>query len=81
MDSKNLFWPTKKIKVRVSYSYGTLIVNSYRPNKNEVILRGQTISLRYCQPLKHLIYFAKGFGSFPTGNVGSIGQRATKVVI
>ena len=81
MDSKKIILDNKKIKVRVSYSYGTLIVNSYRPNENEVILRGQTISLRYCQPLKLLIYIARGFGSFPTGNVGSIGQRAAKVDI
>ena len=51
-----------------------------KPYKNEVILRGQKISLKCCQPLKLVMYIGRGFRSFHTGNMGSVGQRAAKLL-
>ena len=50
-----------------------------KPYVNWVTLREQNQSLKCCQPLELLIYFGKGFRSFATGNIGSVGQRAAKV--
>ena len=46
--------------------------------QTEVILRGQNIPLKCCQPLELLIYIRKGLRSFHTDNLGSVGQRAVK---
>ena len=45
----------------------------------EVISRGQKMSLKCYQPLEILTYVEKGVRSFHTGNLGAVGQRATKL--
>ena len=40
----------------------------------------QNLSLKWCQPLKFLKYFEKGSRSFHTGNIGSVDQRAAKLL-
>ena len=52
----------------------------HKPYVNEVILRGQNLSLKCYQSLELLMYIEKGFRSFHTGNVGSAGQRASKLL-
>ena len=42
-----------------------------KPYVNEVILRGQNLSLKCYQPLEHLKYIEKRFKSFHNGNIGS----------
>ena len=37
-------------------------------------------SLKYCQPLELFMYFGKGFRSFHAANIGSLGQRAVKLL-
>ena len=51
-----------------------------KPHENEVTLREQNVSLKFCQPLELLIYFGKGFRSFHTSNIGLVGQRAAKLL-
>ena len=52
----------------------------YKSNVNEVILRGQNLSLKCCQSLKLLIYKGKRFESFHKCNIRSVGQRASKLL-
>ena len=47
---------------------------------NEVILRGQNLSLKLCKPLKLSISIERVFRSFHTGNKGSLGQTILLVV-
>ena len=56
----------------------TNLVNKHY--KNEVTLREQNLLLKCCKPLEMLIYFEEGFRSFHTFNIGSIGQRAAKLL-
>ena len=51
-----------------------------KPYVNEVTLRGQNICLKCYQPLEIMLYLEKGFISFHTGNIGSVGQRAAKLL-
>ena len=51
-----------------------------KPYENELTLRGQNICLKCYQPLKLMLYFGKGLRSFHTGNIGSVGQRASKLL-
>ena len=51
-----------------------------KPHENEVTLREQNVSLKFCQPLELLIYFGKGFRSFQKANTGSFGQRTAKLL-
>ena len=48
--------------------------------ENEVILRGQNISLECCQPLELLTHFRNGIRSLHIFYVGSLGQRAAKLL-
>ena len=50
-----------------------------KPYVNEVTLREQNLSLKYCQPLKLFIHLWKGFRSFLAVNIGYLGQRAAKL--
>ena len=50
-----------------------------KPYENEVILRGQKIPSKYCQPLE-LYYIGGGLRFFHTLNIGSLGQRASKLL-
>ena len=50
------------------------------PCENEVTFRGQNICLKCYQSLELLLYFGKGFRSFNAGNIGSVGQRASKLL-
>ena len=50
-----------------------------KPYVNGVTLRGQKQTLECCQPLNLLTYFEKGFRSFNTSNMRSVGQRAAKL--
>ena len=50
------------------------------PYVNRVNLREQNLSLKCCNSLEILIYFGKGFRSFHTVNMGSVGQRAVKLL-
>ena len=50
------------------------------PYEIEVILKEKNLYLICCQPLELLIYFEKEFGSFHTGNVGSVNQRAAELL-
>ena len=52
----------------------------YKPYLNEVILRGQNLPLKCCQPLKLLTYFEKVVRSFHKGNMKCVGQRAAKLL-
>ena len=51
-----------------------------KPFVNEVIFRGQNLPLKCCQPLELLIHFKEGFRSFHTSNLGSVSQRAAKLL-
>ena len=51
-----------------------------KPYENEVTLRGKNIPLKCCQPHELLMYIERGLRSFHTGNIGSVGQRATKLL-
>ena len=51
-----------------------------KPYENEVTLRGQNIILKCYQALELRLYFGKGFRSFYTGNIGSVGQKASKLL-
>ena len=51
----------------------------HKPYGNEVTLRGQNICQKYYQPLEFMLHFKKGFRSFNTENLGSVGQRASKL--
>ena len=51
-----------------------------KPCENEVILRGQNIPLKFCQPLELLKYTEKVLRSFHAIDIGSVGQRATKLL-
>ena len=51
-----------------------------KPYENEVFLREQKLPLKCCQHLKMLTYFGKGFRPFHTSNIGSVGQRITKLL-
>ena len=46
----------------------------------EVILRRQNIPLKCCQRLELLMYIGKGFRSFNSENLESVGQRALKLL-
>ena len=50
-----------------------------KPNVNEVISRGQNLSLKCCQPLELLAYFERGIIYFFTDNVESVGVKAAKL--
>ena len=43
-------------------------------------MRGQNICLKCYQSLELLLYFGKGFRFFHKGNIGSVGQRASKLL-
>ena len=45
-----------------------------QPYENEVILRGQNISLKCYQPLELLTHFREGIRSLHTSNIGSVGS-------
>ena len=47
---------------------------------NEVTFRGQNICLKCYQSLELLLYFGKGFRFFHKGNIGSVGQGASKLL-
>ena len=51
-----------------------------KPYENEVTLRGQNIRLKCYQPLELMLYFGKGLKSFHRVNLGSVGQRASKLL-
>ena len=51
-----------------------------KPYENEVIFRGQNMSLKCCQDLKLLMYIEKRSRSFHTLYVGSAGQRTAKLL-
>ena len=51
-----------------------------KPYVNEVISRGQNLSLKDCQPFKFTSYIERGFGSFHAVDVKYIGQRAAKLL-
>ena len=51
-----------------------------KPYVNEVILRGQNLTLKCCQPLKLWTYFEKKVRSFHTDNVKCVGQKAAKLL-
>ena len=40
----------------------------------------QNLSLKWCQPLECLTYIERGIRSVHTGNIGSVGQRAAKLL-
>ena len=44
-----------------------------KPYVNEVILRRKILSLECCQPLELFRYIKRGFRSFHTGNISSVG--------
>ena len=68
----------KKIQIQSwTFAYMQLIDKSF---ENEVTLRGQNISLKCYQPLELMLYFGEGFRSIHTGNIGSVGQRASKLL-
>ena len=52
----------------------------HKPYINEFILTGQNLPLKCCQTLDLLIHFEEGFMSFHTLNIGSVGQRAAKLL-
>ena len=43
-------------------------------------MREQDLPLKCYQPLELISYFGKGFRSFHTGNIGSVDQRAAKLL-
>ena len=43
-------------------------------------MRGQNLLLKWCQSLELLMYVGKGLRSFHTGSIGSVGQRAAKLL-
>ena len=43
-------------------------------------LRRQNLLLKCCQSLELFIYIGKRFRSFHTGNIGSVGQKAAKLL-
>ena len=51
-----------------------------QPYENEVILGGQNISLKCYLPLDLLTHFRKGIRSLHTFDIGSLGQRAAKLL-
>ena len=51
-----------------------------RPYENEVTFKGQNICLKCYQSLELMLYFGKGFRSFHKGNIGFVGQRASKLL-
>ena len=63
-----------------TYSYQLLLIHGYfnKPYENEIILREQNISSKYCQPIELLIYFGRRVRSLHTGNIRSESQRAAK---
>ena len=50
-----------------------------KPYENKVILRGQNVPTKGCQPLELLMYIERGIRSFHTGDVGPVGQRTKKL--
>ena len=54
-----------------------LVNNLY---ENEIILREENLSLKFCQPLKMLIYFEEGFRAFHELDIGCVGQRTAKLL-
>ena len=51
-----------------------------KPHEYEINTRAPNIYLKCCQHLELLIYFEKGLRSFYSGNIGSVGQRAAKLL-
>ena len=51
-----------------------------KPYVYRVTLRERNLALKCCQPLELLTYFESGVTSFNTGNMGSVGQRAAKLL-
>ena len=47
-----------------------------KPYENEVTLTGQNLALKCCQPFE----LSKGFRSFNAEKMGSVGQRAAKLL-
>ena len=47
---------------------------------NELTLTGRNPSLKFCKPLELLRQLKKGFRSFDSENLGSVGQRAAKLL-
>ena len=54
--------------------------SSSKPYVNEIILKGQNPALKRWQQIKLLIYIHRGFRAFHTGNIGSVVQRAAKLL-
>ena len=51
-----------------------------KPYVNEVILRGQNLSLKCYQTLDFFKDIERGFRSFHIENIGSVGQSAPKLL-
>ena len=51
-----------------------------KPYVNEGILRRLKIKLKNFQPIEMLLHFEEGPRSFHTFNIGSVGQRAVKLL-
>ena len=60
-----------------TFSY-TQLLN--KPYGNEFTLREQNPNLKCCQPLELLTHFEKRSRPFNTGNMGSVGQGAAKLL-
>ena len=58
----------------------TYICLLHKRYENKVNLRGQNICLKCYQPLELMLYFENGFRYFPTGNIGLLRQRASKLL-
>ena len=69
---------------KATYSRGPLLSNDYlmSPTKTRLFWESKIYpwKQKYYQPLQLLIHFGKGFRSFHAGNVGSVGQRAAKLL-
>ena len=50
-----------------------------KPYENEIMLRGQNIPLKCCQPLELPMHIERGYRSFHTLDIGFVGQRAAKL--
>ena len=77
-NSNILFYIFKQKDIQLwSFTNARLLNKLY---ENEVILREQNLLLKYCLPLKKLIYLENGFRSFPACDIGSVDQRAAKLL-
>ena len=51
----------------------------HKPFVNKVTERAKSTH-KCCQPLEHLTYCEKGFGSFNTDSMGSVDQRSVRLL-